>query len=56
VVPVQERDEKNGIFCQKIVSEMGEGKLGFWGGIIPEEYGYFLTSILIMEEISKLRR
>jgi hypothetical protein len=35
---------------------MGKGKFRFLGGIIPEEYGCFLTSISIMEQISKLRR
>lgn len=56
VAPVQEQDEKNGVFRREIVSEMG--RLGFFGGVIPEEYGGtnigFLGSVLIVEEIAKV--
>jgi glutaryl-CoA dehydrogenase (non-decarboxylating) len=56
IAPVQEEDEKKSIFRREIVSEMG--KLGFFGGVIPEEYGGtnigFLSSIIITEEISKV--
>jgi glutaryl-CoA dehydrogenase (non-decarboxylating) len=56
IAPVQEEDEKKGIFRREIVSEMG--KLGFFGGVIPEESGGtnigFLSSIIITEEISKV--
>jgi len=54
--PIQEEDEKKGVFRREVVSEMG--KLGFLGGVIPEEYGGtnigFLSSIVIMEEIAKV--
>jgi len=56
IAPFQEEDEKKGIFRREIVSEMG--KLGFLGGVIPEEYGGsnigFLSSVLIVEEIAKV--
>jgi glutaryl-CoA dehydrogenase (non-decarboxylating) len=56
IAPVQEEDERDGIFRREIISEMG--KLGFFGGVIPEEYGGtsigFLSSILIVEELAKV--
>jgi glutaryl-CoA dehydrogenase (non-decarboxylating) len=56
IAPVQEEDEKKGFFRREIVSEMG--RLGFLGGVIPEEYGGsnigFLSSILTVEEIAKV--
>jgi glutaryl-CoA dehydrogenase (non-decarboxylating) len=56
IAPIQVEDEKKGIFRREIVSEMG--KLGFFGGVIPEEYGGtntgFLSSILIVEELAKV--
>jgi len=56
IAPVQEEDERDGIFRREMISEMG--KLGFFGGVIPEEYGGthigFLSSILIVEEIAKV--
>ncbi len=56
IVPIQAADEKAGIFRREIVSEMG--RLGFWGAIIPEEYGGsgigFLGSVIIMEEIARI--
>jgi len=56
IAPIQEEDEKKGVFRREIVSEMG--KLGFFGGVIPEEYGGtnigFLSSILIVEELAKV--
>lgn len=56
IAPIQEEDEKSGIFRREIVSEMG--KLGFFGGVIPEKYGGtnigFLSSIIIVEEIARV--
>jgi glutaryl-CoA dehydrogenase (non-decarboxylating) len=56
IAPIQEKDERAGIFRREIVSEMG--KLGFFGGVIPEEYGGtnigFLSSIIIVEEIARV--
>lgn len=56
IAKIQEEDEKKGIFRREVVSEMG--KLGFFGGVIPEEYGGtnmgFLSSILIVEELAKV--
>jgi len=56
IAPVQDADERQGIFRREIVSEMG--RLGFWGAIIPEEYGGsnigFLGSVIIMEEIARV--
>jgi len=56
IAPIHEQDEVEGRFRPEIVKEMGE--LGFWGAIIPEEYGGtdsgFLSSILITEAISKV--
>ena len=56
IAPLQAEDEKRGIFRPEIVSEMG--KLGFFGGVIPEEYGGtdigFFGSILIVEELAKV--
>jgi glutaryl-CoA dehydrogenase (non-decarboxylating) len=56
ILPTQDEDEKRGIFRREIISEMG--KLGFFGGVIPEEYGGsnigFLSSVLIVEEIAKV--
>ncbi len=56
IAPIHEADESEGIFRKEIVKEMGE--LGFWGAIIPEEYGGtdsgYLSSILITEAISKV--
>ena len=56
IAPVQDADERQGIFRREIVEEMG--RLGFWGAIIPEEYGGsnigFLGSVIIMEEIARV--
>ena len=56
IAPIHEQDEVEGRFRPEIVKEMGE--LGFWGAIIPEEYGGadsgFLSSILITEAISRV--
>jgi glutaryl-CoA dehydrogenase (non-decarboxylating) len=56
IAPLQETDEKKGIFRPELVAEMG--KLGFWGAIIPEEYGGtnmgFLGSVIIAEEIARI--
>ena len=56
IKPTQEDNEKKGIFCREIVSEMGE--LGFFGGLIPEKYGGsnvgYLSSIIIQEEIARI--
>lgn len=56
ILPTQDEDEKSCIFRREIISEMG--KLGFFGGVIPEEYGGsnigFLASALIVEEIAKV--
>ena len=49
-------DEKEGIFRKEILKEMGE--LGFFGGLIPENYGGtnvgFLSSIIMQEEIARV--
>lgn len=54
--PTQDEDERQGIFRREIVSEMG--KQGFFGGLIPEEYGGsnvgFLSSIIVQEEIARV--
>lgn len=56
IAPIHEKDEAEGIFRPEIVKEMG--KLGFWGVIIPQEYGGtnagFLSAILMVEAISKV--
>lgn len=57
IAPVQEEGEKTGEFHTKeIISEMG--KLGFFGGVIPKEYGGteagFLSTILIVEEVARI--
>lgn len=56
IAPIHEADERVGKFRREIVKEMG--KLGFWGAIIPVEYGGsnagFLSSILIAEAISEV--
>jgi len=57
IAPVQEEGEKTGEFHTKeIVSEMG--RLGFFGGVIPKEYGGteagFLSTILVVEEIARI--
>lgn len=56
IAPIHEKDEAEGRFRPEIVREMGQ--LGFWGAIIPEEYGGtnagYLSSILITEAISKV--
>ncbi|MDY7036679.1 MAG: acyl-CoA dehydrogenase family protein [Thermodesulfobacteriota bacterium] len=56
IAPIHEVDESEGRYRPEIVKEMG--RLGFWGAIIPEEYGGndagFLSSILITEAISKV--
>lgn len=56
IAPIHEEDERVMRFRPEIVKEMGA--LGFWGAIIPEEYGGtesgFLSSVLITEEISKV--
>ena len=58
IAPIHEQDEAEGRFRMELVKEMA--KLGFWGTIIPEEYGGtnagFLSSVLITEEISKISR
>lgn len=56
IAPIHEQDEADGRFRIEIVKEMGE--LGFWGVLIPEEYGGtnagFLSALLITEEISRI--
>ena len=56
IAPVHEEDERIMRFRREIVKEMGE--LGFWGVIIPEEYGGtnsgYLSSVLITEAVSKV--
>ncbi len=56
LAPRQKDDEKKGVFRRELVSEMG--KLGFFGSVIPEEYGGtntgFLTAAIITEEIAKV--
>lgn len=52
--PLQQEDDKDGIFRREIVEEMGE--LGFWGSLTPEEYGGtnvgFFSTILMIEKIA----
>lgn len=56
IAPIQEVDEKKGIFRRELIAEMG--KLGFWGAIIPEEYGGsnigFLGAVIITEELARI--
>ena len=56
IAPIQEADEKEGIFRRELVAEMGA--LGFWGAVIPEEYGGtnmgFLGAVIIAEEIARI--
>jgi glutaryl-CoA dehydrogenase (non-decarboxylating) len=56
IKPTQEVDEKEGIFRKELVQEMGE--LGFFGGLIPENFGGtnvgFLSSIIMQEEIARV--
>ena len=56
IAPIHEQDEAEGRFRLELVKEMAT--LGFWGTIIPEEYGGtnagFLSAVLITEEISKI--
>ncbi len=57
IAVVQEEGEKTGEFHTKeIAREMG--KLGFFGGVIPKEYGGteagFLSTILVVEEIARI--
>ena len=53
---VQEEDYDKGVFRPEIVKEMGE--LGFFAGVVPEEYGGnnvgFLGTVLCVEEIGRV--
>ena len=55
IVPVARQNDIDGRFPADIVKEMGE--LGFYGGVIPEEYGGagmdYISYAVLMEEISK---
>ena len=56
IAPIVEEDEKHHKFRPEIVKKMGE--LGFFGVVIPEEYGGtdlgLLSSVVITEEIAKV--
>lgn len=56
IKPVVEEDEANHRFQEELVKKMGA--LGFFGCIIPEEYGGsntgFVTHALITEEIARI--
>jgi glutaryl-CoA dehydrogenase (non-decarboxylating) len=54
---VQREGEETGVFhTREVVREMGE--LGFFGGVIPREYGGteagFLSTMLVIEEIGRI--
>ncbi|MBT4431351.1 MAG: acyl-CoA dehydrogenase, partial [Nitrospinaceae bacterium] len=55
IMPVARQNDIDGRFPDDIVREMGE--LGFYGGVIPEEYGGagmdYISYAVLMEEISK---
>ncbi|MBI4320168.1 MAG: acyl-CoA dehydrogenase family protein [Chloroflexi bacterium] len=56
IAPIVEEDEKHHRFRPEIVRKMGD--LGFFGVVIPEEYGGtglgLLSSVVITEEIAKV--
>ncbi len=57
IAPLQEEAEETREFHTKeVISEMG--KLGFFGGVIPKEYGGteagFLSTILVVEEVARI--
>jgi len=56
IAPIVEKDEAEHKFRPEIVREMGE--LGFFGGVIPEEYGGtgvgMLSTILMNEEVARV--
>ena len=56
IAPVAHEYDQQSLFPREIVSKMGE--LGFFGCLLPEEYGGtdygFLSMVLITEEISKV--
>ena len=56
ILPTLEDDEKNHRFRPELVKKMGE--LGFFGCVVPEEYGGngygFLESVIITEQIAKV--
>ena len=58
IAPTIEEDEKNHYFRREILQQMGE--LGFFGCVIPEEYGGLgledgmMTAMLLTEEIARV--
>ena len=56
IAVVQEEDYDKGVFRPEIVKEMGE--LGFFAGVVPEEYGGnnvgFLGTVLCVEELGRV--
>jgi glutaryl-CoA dehydrogenase (non-decarboxylating) len=56
LIPITEGDYEKGITRREIIEEMG--KLGFFGCLIPEEYGGtntgYLSAVVIAEEIAKV--
>ena len=54
--PITEKDYEEGIARREIIEEMG--KLGFFGCLIPEEYGGtnngYLAGVIITEELAKV--
>lgn len=56
IAPILEEDDKNHRFRPELVEKMGE--LGFFGCLVPEEYGGtaagFLASVIMAEEIGKV--
>ncbi len=56
IAPTAAKDDKDRIFRKDLVQKMGE--LGFYGSVIPEDYGGsdlgFLAMVLITEEIARV--
>ncbi|MBI2954625.1 MAG: acyl-CoA dehydrogenase family protein [Chloroflexi bacterium] len=56
IAPIVEEDEKHHRFRPEIVRKMGE--LGFFGVVVPEEYGGtamgLLSSVIMTEEVAKV--
>lgn len=56
ILPHQKEDEQKGVFRREFVNEMG--KRGFFGTVIPPEYGGnnwgILSTVLIVEEIARI--
>jgi glutaryl-CoA dehydrogenase (non-decarboxylating) len=56
LIPITEEDYEKGITRREIIEDMGE--LGFFGCLIPDEYGGintgYLSAVVIAEEIAKI--